>query len=454
VGAAATSSAAVAVVAVGPVVGIRVVLLRVEKTPACPLWDVLKRPQLGGLKTPQMRGLRTAAVLPPSVWVSTTARSATHHRQELIAGAASADNVADLFAAASDHLRRLVPFDAATWLATDPSTNLPTAPTRTENLAPVADTDDCMRHLELELLVDDINLYRDLARADTPAAGLRMATRDRPTRSARYRALLAPKGIDDELRAVIRVDGRPWAWCVLYRQRGRPAFNPLEIDLAASLSTPLAQAVRDHARHPTRSSVPPDGPAPGLMLFAPDGQLISINDDALAWLDEITWLDDAPTGFNGEATFGASLPTAVTSTLMQARAATQQRDGRSARTRIRSNAGRWLVCHASCLRDADGAIGNTALVIEPAKASEIAPIVVQAYDLSAREQQITQLISHGAATTEIANRLHLSTHTVRDYIKVIFDKVGVSSRGELVATLYAEHYAPIHQDANNVERVN
>ena len=139
---------------------------------------------------------------------------------------------------------------------------------------------------------------------------------------------------------------------------------------------------------------------------------------------------------------------------MQARAATQQRDGRSARTRIRSNAGRWLVCHASCLRDADGAIGNTALVIEPAKASEIAPIVVQAYDLSAREQQITQLISQGAATTEIASRLHLSTHTVRDYIKVIFDKVGVSSRGELVATLYAEHYAPIHQDANNVERVN
>jgi hypothetical protein len=30
---------------------------------------------------------------------------------------------------------------------------------------------------------------------------------------------------------------------------------------------------------------------------------------------------------------------------------------------------------------------------------------------------------------------------VRDYIKAIFEKAGVSSRGELVAKLFAEHYA-------------
>ena len=37
-------------------------------------------------------------------------------------------------------------------------------------------------------------------------------------------------------------------------------------------------------------------------------------------------------------------------------------------------------------------------------------------------------------------------HTIRDYVKAIFDKVGVSSRGELVAKLFAEHYAdPMHE---------
>jgi hypothetical protein len=42
--------------------------------------------------------------------------------------------------------------------------------------------------------------------------------------------------------------------------------------------------------------------------------------------------------------------------------------------------------------------------------------------------------------------LHLSAHTVRDHVKAVFDKVGVSSRGELVAKLFAEHYAPLHLD--------
>ena len=46
--------------------------------------------------------------------------------------------------------------------------------------------------------------------------------------------------------------------------------------------------------------------------------------------------------------------------------------------------------------------------------------------------------------------LHLSAHTVRDYVKAIFAKVGVSSRGELVAKLFAEHYAPLHMAPDNV----
>ena len=55
-------------------------------------------------------------------------------------------------------------------------------------------------------------------------------------------------------------------------------------------------------------------------------------------------------------------------------------------------------------------------------------------------------IARGNSTPEIAAELFLSAHTVRDYIKAVFDKVGVSSRGELVAKLFAEHYAdPFHE---------
>jgi DNA-binding CsgD family transcriptional regulator len=91
-------------------------------------------------------------------------------------------------------------------------------------------------------------------------------------------------------------------------------------------------------------------------------------------------------------------------------------------------------------------------VIESAQPSEIAPIIAPAYDLSGREREITELIAQGCATAEIANRLFLSRHAVRDYVKTIFAKVGVSSRGELVAHLFNEHYEPVHTDPANLVR--
>jgi DNA-binding CsgD family transcriptional regulator len=96
----------------------------------------------------------------------------------------------------------------------------------------------------------------------------------------------------------------------------------------------------------------------------------------------------------------------------------------------------------------DGSVSSTAVVIEPAKSAEIAPIIVTAYGLTPREQEITKAVARGLATAELAEALHLSAHTVRDYLKGIFEKVGVSSRGELVAKLFADHYAPdLHHNA-------
>jgi DNA-binding NarL/FixJ family response regulator len=375
--------------------------------------------------------------------VPTVAPTAAHARDELVHRATSAKSVRELFRVASKRLRRLVPFDAAVWVGCDPATGLPTAPTRTENMNHFG-LDACMRGWELEFMVEDVNLYSTLAHAGAPAAGLRQATGDRPTRSPRFRDVVKPHGFGDELRGVLRVGGRPWALLALFRADGRRAFGADESDLVAGLSEPLALAVREHARSTLRAPVRADRHGPGVMLFAPGGELISVNDDALAWLDEI-----AGVAVERRA-FAFPLPIVVVSTLMRARAIAEERERGSARARVRSRASnRWLVCNASCMRDAEGNLGNTALVIEPAQVSEIAPIVTQAYALSAREQQITQLVARGLGTAAIADELFLSTHTVRDYVKAIFDKVGVSSRGELVAKLFAEHYAPIHLDPDS-----
>ena len=98
-------------------------------------------------------------------------------------------------------------------------------------------------------------------------------------------------------------------------------------------------------------------------------------------------------------------------TVFRALAVAHGRGDGTARSRVRTRRGTWLVCHASCLRDAGGALTSIAVVIEPATATEIAPIIVQAYDLTDREQQITRLIARGAGG-EIADRL-LSPHRPR-----------------------------------------
>src|SRR3954469_1423510 len=367
-----------------------------------------------------------------------------HGRQALIERAAQAPSVMDVFIAASSRLQQAVPFDSAVWLATDPATGLPTAPALNVNMAHANDPGTCSRVWELEFLVDDVNRYRDLARARRPAAGLRAATGNRPDQSARYRAILRPHGFGDELRAVLRADGAAWALFSLFREIGRPPFEPADSALVAEVCEPLADAIRDLARPVPATAPDRVGTGPGMLLFDADGHLVSLNDEAEAWIDELRGDHPEP------GADGVRLPMIVLTTLMRARTRALGRVRAGARARVRGASGRWLVCHASCLRAADGTIAETAVVLEPAAGSEIAPIIAEAYELSARERQITQLIARGSPTDDIAATLHLSRHTVRDYIKAIFEKVGVRSRGELVARLFAEHYAPMRLDAGSV----
>jgi two-component system nitrate/nitrite response regulator NarL len=52
--------------------------------------------------------------------------------------------------------------------------------------------------------------------------------------------------------------------------------------------------------------------------------------------------------------------------------------------------------------------------------------------LSARELEIVNLLAEGLSNQEMARRLDLSTHTIRNYITKIFHKLGASSRFDLL----------------------
>ena len=339
----------------------------------------------------------------------------------------------------SRQLRLIIPFTASFWSASDPLTMLATSPARVENAGR-----RCERFWEREFLIQDFNLFRDLVRAERPVASLYRVTDGQPARSVRYRELHCELGYGDELRGVFRTGQAAWGIVSLWRDAGERPFSVAEEKLIADLSAPIAEAFRRTAL--LRESASGDSPeAPGLLVFDQQGVLESFNDQAEAWLGELPPPIAADRVAAERIGSGVPIPTEIRTVVGLARAIAAGVERGVARARLRSRRGRWLVIHGFPLRGPRDAASQTAVVIEPAKASEVAPIIVEAYDLGPREQQITQMIARGLATAEIAQRLCLSQHTVRDYVKSVFDKVGVSSRGELVARLFAEHYAePLH----------
>jgi DNA-binding NarL/FixJ family response regulator len=67
--------------------------------------------------------------------------------------------------------------------------------------------------------------------------------------------------------------------------------------------------------------------------------------------------------------------------------------------------------------------------------------------LTSREEQVVALVADGLSNREVARELGLSVHTVKKYLFHIFDKLGISSRVELVL------YAMSHGGARQAEWV-
>jgi DNA-binding CsgD family transcriptional regulator len=344
----------------------------------------------------------------------------------------------ELFAALSDRLRKVVPFDGGAWFGVDPSAILPTAPVRIENI----EAGHCESYWEREATVEDTLLYRDLARAASPAGSLYQATDDRPARSARYREFLAPQSYGDEVRAAFKTGGSTWGVVDIFREQGRTPFTSADLSFLAAVGPVIASALRSFATA-TMSAPPASVDAPGTALFdGPACGLLSLDEQAERWFTELA----------GES--WATIPlamTAVYAVVARAGAVAEGRERGPAAVRLRAASGRWLSVHASALRNPLGGSAPIAVTIEPAKSAQIAPIIVEAYCLTAREQQITQAVARGLSNQEIAAELFLSAHTVRDHLKAVFAKVGVGSRGELVAKLFADHYGPaLHEPGGNL----
>lgn len=324
-----------------------------------------------------------------------------------------------LRAAVLPRLRRVVPVDAVWWALVDPATLLFTQAYREE--IPV---ETGPYFVENEFLADDFNKWTELARDRKGARTLIGATGGDPWSSARYRDIFEPLGLEDELRVVLRSRGSVWGFMCLHRAHGS-AFSAEEVAFSRRIAPVLADGLRLGMLVEGITSTEL-AHTPGLILVASDGSMIGKNTAADQWLEELA------------ACGTGAIPIEVHALAARLRALDPSPS--VPQLRVRTRAGRWAILHASWMpsqgRDA------VAVIIQEATADQTAPVVMSAYGLTEQERTISGLVFHGLSTRAISESLHVTQHTVQDHLKSIFDKTGVRSRRELVATVLRQHYLP------------
>jgi DNA-binding CsgD family transcriptional regulator len=332
---------------------------------------------------------------------------------------------AEFFDEAAARLKRVIPFDGACWHTLDPGSDLITQ----HRLQDIPDRFPVLAHNEYA--VEDLNKFADLARAPRKAASLHEATGGHPERSRRFRELLEPNGVGPELRSAFVADGATWGALIVVRRAGQPEFDDSEVELLARASPLFARAVRRGLI--VEACVAPAGlsDAPGVVELDAGGGQIRASSSAEPLLAELS-------GTTAEAGLGSPAMHAVASATRTAIAA----GGAAAlpSSAVKTPAGSWLVLHGGLLGSQRS--GDVAVFIQRAHPTLVAPLLLKAYGLSPREQEVAQLVLRGATTAQAAQRLEISPHTLNDHLKSIFDKTGARSRGELSATLFFGEHLP------------
>jgi DNA-binding CsgD family transcriptional regulator len=332
--------------------------------------------------------------------------------------------------ASTEVLAGAVPHDAAPcWFTLDPASLLVTSHFD-ENVPELPP--QWMIH---EYYQDDVNKLADVARSERGLSTLHEATGGDPASSPRWHFNMTLGG-DQELIAALRTPaGEVWGALGLYRGPGRPLFDDADLAFVRAVAPSLAEGARRGLL--VGEATDPEGPdAPGLVVLSHDGEVESATPGVERWLAALP---------DGDLETG-KLPSAVGAVAGRALRTADHPDqpGEIAVSRVLSRSGTWVVLHGASLVSGDAR--RVAVIVEPAHPARIAPLLMSAYGLTEREQEITRLVLQGSSTAEMAERLVVSAHTVQQHLKSIFDKTGVRSRRDLVAKVFFAHYEPRLRD--------
>jgi DNA-binding CsgD family transcriptional regulator len=190
----------------------------------------------------------------------------------------------------------------------------------------------------------------------------------------------------------------------------------------------LAEGLRAGLLHSAADTVPL-ADAPGLLTLAEDGSLLALSDAAARWLQELGY----PSASGGRA------PEPV-----------ECRGGQAALDRDRFVVSQGGAAPAGWSRVR--AVGSSPRLVVARAEPQVAVLLEEGgagrgrlpahAGLRPHRSRAAGLVCRGLSTSEISAQLHISANTAQDHLKSVFANVGVASRGQLVAAILQQQYAP------------
>ncbi len=317
-------------------------------------------------------------------------------------------------------LHAVAEFSRGALLLTDTETMLPFG-----GVVEGMDPSTCTPFWDNELLDPDFAKFSDLARSAEPVAVLSQLTDGDLDRSPRYRKLYEPAGGGDEIRVAFTSGASCWAVAAIVRDAELGPFPPEEFHAVRDLAPVGARAIRSAVMRRDRAQATQP---PTMLVIDGNAALVSATPGA----------DEVLAQF---ATQGVDIDVPMV-VMAAARRAMNAKNSNGVSVRARGCSGRWFRLHAAPLGSQ-----QVAVVVEPAGPGDLVSIVLESYGLTQRESEVVPLLARGLATKEIAAELCISRYTVGDHIKTIYAKCDVTSRGELIARLFADHILEHHHAA-------
>lgn len=289
--------------------------------------------------------------------------------------------------------------------------------------------------LAAEYYSEDVNKIVDVALSTSGISTLYEATGGDPASSPRWHANMTMGGDQEMITRLRTGSGEVWGALGLYREPGAAAFNQSDKQFLQAISAHLAEGAR-RALLVGEAADPESPDGPGLIILDARWQVESATPGVDRWLDELPDGDPA----------AGQLPSAVLAVAGRAMRTAENPDEPSGITlsRVLSRTGIWMVLHAARL--VDNGAPRVAVIIEAAHPARIYPLLMSAYRLTERERDVTRLVLQGASTAQIADELVVSSSTVQQHLKSVFDKTGVRSRRELAGRIFFSHYEPRFRD--------